>query len=144
MYGQSKVNGKLRSWALAKDIVAHKLTHGITDYTARIEYLGESGALNASYADILGVLVANFGELDLKQWNWLIGEGVMEGAQALRDMRRPEKFDQPSHMNDYKKLAKTAAGDLGGVHTNSGIHNKAAYNLLTAKDAQGKIFAEAA
>ena len=138
MYGQSKVNGKLRSWALAKDIVGHELTHGITDYTARIEYLGESGALNESYSDIFGVIVANIGEPDVKKWNWLIGEGVMEGEKALRDMRRPERFEQPSHMNDYRKLPKTAAGDWGGVHINSGIHNKAAYNLLTAKDSKGK------
>ena len=62
----------------------------------------------------------------------------MEGEVALRDLRRPERFDQPSHMDDYQKLPKTAAGDWGGVHTNSGIHNKAAYNLLTAKDTQGK------
>lgn len=138
MYGQSKKDGKLRSWALAKDIVAHELTHGITDYTARIEYLGESGALNESYSDIFGVIVANIGEPDVKKWNWLIGEGLMDGEIALRDMRRPERFDQPSHMDDYQKLPKTEAGDWGGVHTNSGIHNKAAYNMLTAKDAQGK------
>jgi Zn-dependent metalloprotease len=31
---------------------------------------------------------------------------------------------------------KTCA-DNGGVHTNSNIHNKAAYNLLTAKDVSG-------
>jgi Zn-dependent metalloprotease len=137
MYGQSKKDGKLRSWALAKDIVAHELTHGITDYTARIEYLGESGALNESYSDIFGVIVANIGQPDVKKWNWLIGEGLMDGEVALRDMRRPERFDQPSHMDDYQKLPKTEAGDWGGVHTNSGIHNKAAYNMLTAKDTQG-------
>jgi Zn-dependent metalloprotease len=62
----------------------------------------------------------------------------MDGVIALRDMRRPERFGQPSHMYDYQKLPKTEAGDWGGVHTNSGIHNKAAYNMLTAKDAKGK------
>lgn len=138
MYGQSKVNGELRSWALAKDIVAHELTHGITDYTARIEYLGESGALNESYSDILGVIVANIGKSDVKKWNWLIGDGLFGPETALRDMKEPENFDQPSHMNDYLKLPKTESGDWGGVHINSGIHNKAAYNMLTAKDAQGK------
>jgi Zn-dependent metalloprotease len=138
MYGQSNVNGKLRSWALAKDIVAHELTHGITDYTARIEYLGESGALNESYSDIFGVIVANIGEPDVKKWNWLIGDGLFGPNTALRDMKRPENFDQPSHMDDYQKLPKTENGDWGGVHTNSGIHNKAAYNMLTAKDSQGK------
>ena len=138
MYGQSKVNGQLRSWALAKDIVAHELTHGITDYTARIEYLGESGALNESYSDIFGVIVANIGKSDVKKWNWLIGEGLFGPDTALRDMKKPENFDQPSHMDDYQKLPKTEAGDWGGVHTNSGIHNRVAYNMLTAKDGQGK------
>ena len=103
MYGQSKVNGKLRSWALSKDIVAHELTHGITDYTARLEYLGESGALNESYSDIFGVIVANIGQTDVKKWNWLIGEGLFGPGTALRDMKKPEKFDQPSHMDDYQK-----------------------------------------
>jgi Zn-dependent metalloprotease len=138
MYGQSKVNGKLRSWALAKDIVAHELTHGITDYTARIEYLGESGALNESYSDIFGVIVANIGTSNVKKWNWLIGDGLFGPDTALRDMKKPENFDQPSHMNDYQKLPKTENGDWGGVHTNSGIHNKVAYHMLTAKDTQGR------
>jgi len=137
MYGQSKVDGELRSWALAKDIVAHELTHGITDNTARIEYLGESGALNESYSDIFGVIVANIGKSDVKKWNWLIGDGLFGPDTALRDMKKPENFDQPSHMDDYLKLPKTENGDWGGVHTNSGIHNKAAYNMLTAKDAKG-------
>jgi Zn-dependent metalloprotease len=139
MYGQSEVAGDLRSWALDKDIVAHELTHGITDATARIEYLGESGALNESYSDIFGVLVANSDEPDVKKWNWLIGEGVFGPKTALRDMRKPEEFGQPSHMDNYQKLPKTENGDWGGVHTNSGIHNKAAYNMLTAKDSQGRF-----
>ena len=137
MYGQSKKNGKLISWAVAKDIVGHELTHGITDYTARIEYLGESGALNESLSDILGVIIANAKEADITKWNWRIGEGLMDDEPALRDMKKPEKFDQPSHMDNYLKLPKTENGDWGGVHTNSGIHNKAAYNMLTAKDSKG-------
>jgi Zn-dependent metalloprotease len=123
---------------LSKDIVAHELTHGITDYTARLEYLGESGALNESYSDIFGVLVANIGQPDVKKWNSLIGEGLFGPNTALRDMKKPENFDQPSHMDKYKKLPKTENGDWGGVHTNSGIHNKAAYNMLTAKDNLGR------
>jgi Zn-dependent metalloprotease len=53
-------------------------------------------------------------------------------------MKKPENFDQPSHMHDYQKLPNTPNGDWGGVHTNSGIHNKAAYNMLTAKDTRGR------
>ena len=35
-------------------------------------------------------------------------------------------------MNQYQNLPNTSAGDWGGVHTNSGIPNKAAYNTVQA------------
>ena len=41
-------------------------------------------------------------------------------------------------MRDYKDSPVTERGDYGGVHTNSGIHNFAAYKILTAVDAAGK------
>ncbi len=37
-------------------------------------------------------------------------------------------------MDDFKVLPDTQEGDWGGVHKNSGIHNKAAFNLLTAEN----------
>ena len=140
MYGQSRVGTEFRSWALAKDIVAHELTHGLTDYTARLEYLGESGALNESYADIFGVILANEEQANVGKWNWLIGANIMGDSErdALRSMKRPRDFDQPDHMDRYEKLSNTEADDWGGVHINSGIHNKAAFNLLTTKGSNGK------
>jgi Zn-dependent metalloprotease len=38
IYGQRLVNGKLVSYAVTKDVVAHELLHGLTDHTARLEY----------------------------------------------------------------------------------------------------------
>ena len=38
-------------------------------------------------------------------------------------------------MNEYQNLPNNYEGDWGGVHTNSGIHNKAAYNLITSQGA---------
>ena len=38
-------------------------------------------------------------------------------------------------MDDFVITAR----DNGGVHTNSGIHNKAAFNLITAKDGHGQF-----
>ena len=49
-------------------------------------------------------------------------------GDALRSMSNPEQFGQPSHMKDYVYTEK----DNGGVHTNSGIPNKAAYNVIQA------------
>ena len=43
-------------------------------------------------------------------------------------MSNPEQFGQPSHMKDYVSTEK----DNGGVHTNSGNPNKAAYNVIQA------------
>jgi len=54
-------------------------------------------------------------------------------------MRTPTLFGQPDHMKDFKVLPNTDKGDWGGVHTNSGIHNKAAYNILTSVDAAKKL-----
>lgn len=39
-------------------------------------------------------------------------------------------------MRDYVHTTR----DNGGVHTNSGIHNKAAFNIITAKNGGGHLF----
>ena len=45
-------------------------------------------------------------------------------------------------MDHFRVLPNTRAGDWGGVHVNSGIHNKAAFNLLTAEDRRRHTRAE--
>ncbi|MQW42543.1 peptidase M4 family protein [Sinorhizobium meliloti] len=140
IYGQRMVNGTLRSYAASLDVVAHELLHGLTDNTARLEYRFQSGALNESYSDIFGVIVSNIHEQDMGQWNWQIGEDLTDTGLPLRDISNPVAFGQPAHMDDY--LTLEADSDDGGVHANSGIHNRAAFNLLTAKDATGRyVFA---
>jgi Zn-dependent metalloprotease len=139
IYGQRMVGGELKSYARALDVVAHEIFHGITERSANLEYLGETGALNESYSDIFGVLVSNHEVADPAQWNWELGEELGgSGKRALRDLRNPTAFDQPGHMDDFRKLPHDAAGDWGGVHINSGIHNHAAYLLLTAR-ADGRM-----
>lgn len=129
VYGQKKTGAKLRSYAAALDVVAHEIGHGLTDRTARLQYQGMTGALNESYSDIFGIVISNFQQPDVKKWNWQMGEDLTDSGVPLRDLSDPGKFSQPAHMDDY---VETAA-DHGGVHTNSGIHNKAAFNLLTTK-----------
>src|SRR5262249_49110887 len=55
------------------------------------------------------------------------------------DMSNPPAYNQPDHMRNFKVLPVTKRGDYGGVHTNSGIHNKVAFNILTAVDANGNL-----
>ncbi|MDX3536498.1 M4 family metallopeptidase [Streptomyces sp. MB09-01] len=122
------------------DVIAHELTHGVTEFTAGLAYHNQSGALNESMSDVFGTLV--------KQWSlnqsaetadWLIGADVFTpgiDADALRSMKAPgQAYDnalfgkdpQPDHMRNFANLPDNDRGDYGGVHINSGIPNKAFY-----------------
>ncbi len=136
VYGQRPVNGALTSYAIAKDVVAHEITHGLTDKTAGLVYQSESGALNESYSDIFGILISNQHVPDFDEWNWEMGEDLSPTGIPLRDLRDPARGNQPAHMDDFL----VTGADSGGVHTNSGIHNKAAFNLITAKQNGQHVF----
>jgi len=138
IYGQRLVGGRLRSYAAALDVVAHELLHGLTDHTARLEYRFQSGALNESYSDIFGIIVSNIHNSSIDTWNWEMGEDLTVTGIPIRDMRDPTRFRQPAHMDDF--LVVGEENDHGGVHTNSGIHNKAAFNILTAKAGGRDLF----
>ncbi|KQO17188.1 M4 family metallopeptidase [Paenibacillus sp. Leaf72] len=108
------------------DVVGHEFTHGVTEYTANLEYYGESGAINESISDIIG----NSIEGD----NWLIGDDVYTpniSGDAIRSLADPTLYNQPAHYSNRY----TGSADNAGVHINSGINNKAFYLL-----AQGGTF----
>jgi Zn-dependent metalloprotease len=123
------------------DVIGHELTHGVTQYTAGLEYHKQSGALNESFSDVFGSLIKqhSLGQT-AEEADWLIGEGILvpELGQALRSMSEPDSSQvaspQPAHMNDYQDLPADAdpRNDNGGVHTNSGIPNKAFHLVATA------------
>jgi Zn-dependent metalloprotease len=102
VYGQRMVNGKLRSYAIAKDVVAHEIAHGLTDKTARLEYAKESGAMNESYSDIFGVIISNRHLPHIDDWNWEMGEDLEGTGVPLRDLSDPTRRGQPAHMRDFK------------------------------------------
>lgn len=139
VYGQLLVEDELRSLAANVDVVGHEIFHGVTDSTARLEYRIQSGALNESYSDVFGTIIANLGSDDPRNWDWLVGERLFPDREALRDLADPTRFGQPAHMDDYRDLPDTEGGDWGGVHTNSGIPNHAAHLLLTAEDPDGTL-----
>jgi Zn-dependent metalloprotease len=138
VYGQTRNdNGDLVSLSVDLDVVGHEMFHGVTDSTARLEYANQSGALNESYSDIFGTIIANLDNPDVGSWDWDVGEGMDTGGKPFRNMQDPTLFDQPAHMKDFRDLPNTQRGDWGGVHINSGIHNKCAFLILTAKDDSG-------
>jgi Zn-dependent metalloprotease len=128
--------------SLGLDVVGHEMTHGVTEHTSGLVYRGQSGALNESWSDVMGELIeqwsenkAGFGTVDAaKAADWLVGEDVMTPSvkgDALRSLKAPGTAysgdRQPDHMSKYNKTGS----DNGGVHTNSGIPNKAAYVIGT-------------
>jgi Zn-dependent metalloprotease len=111
------------------DVTAHELAHAVTDFTADLIYRDQSGALNESFSDIFGEFVDQLNlPPDPSGDDWLIGEDL-PGIGAIRDMSNPPAFGDPDKASDF--LCTT--DDNGGVHTNSGIPNKAAY-LMAAGD----------
>jgi bacillolysin len=109
----------------ALDIVAHELTHGVTDYSSQLEYVGESGALNEAFSDIIGASVEFFFQpagTARGQADWSIGEDVVRPG-GFRSMADPAAFGDPDH---YSRRF-LGDEDNGGVHINSGIANHAFY-----------------
>ncbi|WP_243385795.1 M4 family metallopeptidase [Bacillus kexueae] len=111
----------------SKDVVAHELTHAVTDTTADLVYERQPGALNESFSDVFGYFS--------DPTDWLIGEDIYTPGtpgDALRSLSNPTQYGQPDHMDDYQNLPVTKEGDWGGVHINSGIPNKAAYHTINS------------
>ena len=109
----------------ALDVVAHELTHGVTDFSSGLIYRNESGALNEAFSDIMGASVEFFfqpaGSGELKA-DYLCGEDVVQPG-GLRSMENPQVFGDPDH---YSRRF-VGLSDNGGVHINSGIANHAFY-----------------
>lgn len=137
-------------FTISLDVIAHELTHGVTQTDANLIYQDQSGALNESISDVFGSLVKQFmlGQT-ADQADWLIGKGLFTNhvqGEALRSMAKPGtayddpvlgKDPQPSHMRDYY----STPDDNGGVHINSGIPNHAFY--LVAKKLGGHAWEKA-
>lgn len=108
------------------DVAGHEMTHGVTGNSANLVYENQSGALNESMSDVFAVMIDTA--------NFLIGETIMKPGQgiALRDLQNPDNPNvlspQPARMADYV----FTGSDNGGVHTNSGIPNRAAYLVINA------------
>jgi Zn-dependent metalloprotease len=133
--GDGKVFGRFTA---ALDVISHELVHGLTQYEANLDYRSQSGALNESFSDVFASLVKQYKRKQtVWEADWLIGEGLfMPGikARGIRSLKEPGtayndpllgKDPQRGHMRDYVYTLE----DSGGVHINSGIPNRAFYQL---------------
>ncbi len=129
------------SFARSLDVTAHELAHGVTQFTANLDYYSQSGALNEHFSDVFGSVITQHHLCqDAGTADWLVGNEIMGPTlfgEALRSMKAPGtaydnalmgKDPQPAHMRDYFD----GPADNQGVHINSGICNKAFY--LVASD----------
>jgi Zn-dependent metalloprotease len=122
-------------------VCAHELSHGVVQYDGPLVYQGQSGALNESMADVLGVLVEQWSlGQTVAEADWLVGREILASGvtgKALRSLVAPgTAYDddvlgrdpQPGHMDGYVETDE----DNGGVHINSGIPNRA-FTLLAQR-----------
>lgn len=143
--GTQMVYGDGYGFPLADDVVAHELTHGVTQYESNLFYYYQSGAINEALSDVFGEFVdlTNGAGSDAAGNRWQVGEDI-SGLGALRDMEDPPLFSDPDRM--LSAFYKSASGDVtnpafdnGGVHTNSGLLNKAAFLLVDGQTFNGLV-----
>jgi Zn-dependent metalloprotease len=122
------------------DVCGHELTHGVTEFSANLNYQDESGALNESFSDVMGETIEFYAQPDGRAVypndtpgaaDWKLGEDCWLEGSCLRDMRNPAStvtmnsgYQQPSkYGGTYWQNYKTDTSDNGGVHQNSGPQN---------------------
>ncbi|HUV45370.1 MAG TPA: M4 family metallopeptidase, partial [Dehalococcoidales bacterium] len=111
----------------ADDVVGHEMTHGVTSYESNLFYYMQSGAINEGFSDIWGEFVDLYNGADDPGDRWLIGEDEPNFG-VLRDMSNPPAFNDPDRITSTYYVC--GATDYGGVHSNSGVANKAAYLMV--------------
>ena len=136
-----------KSFVISKDVLAHELTHGVISKTSNFSSSPkkedknkafETGALDESYADILGSLIE--GE------NWEINEKI----ETLRSLSNPNNYEMPSAKGEKyyfpdgylngrtieeflkdNNLPDIHSYDEGGVHHNATVVGHAAYLMYS-------------
>jgi thermolysin len=127
-----------RDFGAAIDVIAHELSHAVTDYHANFEYYGESGALHESFSDIMGTAVEFMFQPEGTGYNradWYCAEDANSpfSYSKCRCQQNPNVNSQldspwypdPAHLSQQ---IKTQA-DSGGVHLNCTIYPHVFYLL---------------
>jgi len=129
------------------DVPGHELSHGVTQYTAGLQYHDQPGALNEATSDIFGACIdARVHGLDAGTFNWLIGEDIMAPGlygEALRSMAYPgSAYDNPILGKDPQPPTMAGYVPGGDPHVNSGIINRWFYLMAIdlGMDAAAKIW----
>jgi len=123
-------DGKVLKPLVALDVAGHEMSHGVITTTAGLIYLGESGALNESSADIFGTMIERHASLALgRDYDWMIGEDMLgpeAGRRAFRFLFKPSLDRGPDAVS--ADCYFDGANELP-VHRGSGIGNHFFYLL---------------
>jgi Zn-dependent metalloprotease len=135
--GEQMIYGDAYGFPLADDVVAHELTHGVTQYESNLFYYYQSGAINESFSDLWGEYYDQTNGLgdDDDEVKWQMGEEVW-GLGSLRSMSHPPAYGDPDRMSSTNYYEDE--DDNGGVHHNSGVNNKAVYLMVQGDTFNGK------
>lgn len=117
-------------------IIGHEFTHGVTQFTAKLSYHDQQGALNESLSDVFGSMIKQYtSNQDVDQADWIVGDKLfMPGinGEGVRNLAAPGtayndphigKDPCPALMSNY---VNTKA-DRGGIHINCTIPSHAFY-----------------
>lgn len=117
------------------DIGGHEAGHGLVQAMSGLVYRGHAGALNESFADVLGVCFEFFTYENFRvrgKSDWLIGEDSGKTVKYLRNMKDPHNADFPQpkcYKDEFWVDPNELDNDYGGVHSNSGVGNYTFYTL---------------
>jgi Zn-dependent metalloprotease len=115
-------------FTLGNDVIAHELTHGITQYSLQLSYTDEAGGLNESMSDIFGAMFRQYqAGQTASEADWLIASDIIgplarqKGCSCLRDMANPAGAHclapQIDHYSQYEPGMEP--------HVSSGVPNLA-------------------
>ncbi|AUP77381.1 M4 family metallopeptidase [Flavivirga eckloniae] len=122
------------------DVGAHEIGHGVTKYTANLQYQREQGAINESLSDIWAMSVEHYANVNygLNKDLDLLGNDF---GYTIRSMANPNLYGQPDTYQGTNWVPASVSegcitpqggaggNDYCGVHTNSGVGNFWFYTL---------------
>lgn len=112
-YGDGDPTTVLDKPLTTMDVCAHEITHGVTEFTANLIYIGESGGLNESFSDIFGNAIEYYADSTIASWR--LGEQCTSTGLGIRNMANPNEFSNPdTYQGNYWG---------NGVHNDSGVQN---------------------
>jgi Zn-dependent metalloprotease len=132
--GYAKGDGsKYFSFTKSLDVVGHEMTHGLIEFTSKLKYQSESGALNESFCDVMGSLVTQWkNKQTAKEADWLIGKEIYfpeTGIKAIRTLKEEKVHKEDKQAKHYQDLYTDGTELNKQVHINSGIPNHAFYKV---------------